>query len=79
MAAADCGLLDILCTASPPAKPVIFVGEPGLLPEFEMVLRAVAAPVFALSIIFLKKPLFFALGVVSPPKTPALSEIAELS
>jgi integral membrane sensor domain MASE1 len=42
-----------------------------------MVERALAAPVFAVvladSIIFLKKPLLFALGVPNPPRTPALS------
>ena len=46
----------------------------GLLP---MVDRALAAPVravdFAVSIIFLKKLLFFAFGAPSPPNTPAIS------
>lgn len=59
-----------------------FLGEPtrlgGLLPDADpMVLLALAAPVFAVvlavSIIFLKKPLFFAFGADKPPKTPAFS------
>jgi hypothetical protein len=33
-----------------------------------MLLRALAAPVFADSMIFLKKPLFFGLGATSPPR-----------
>ena len=52
-----------------------FVGELGLLPEELIVDLAFAAPVFAESIIFLKKPDFFAFGVVKPPKMPALSFI----
>jgi hypothetical protein len=76
IAAADCGLLETPATERPPANPVIFVGEPGRLPELEIVLLAFAAPVLALSIIFLKKPLFFAFGVERPPSTPALSEMA---
>jgi hypothetical protein len=35
-----------------------------------MLLLALAAPVFADSKIFLKKPCFLVLGVESPPKTP---------
>jgi hypothetical protein len=54
--------------------PVIFVGDPALLPVWlaEMVLLALAAPVFALSINFLKKPGFFALGVIKPPRPPVV-------
>jgi hypothetical protein len=75
--------------ARPPAIPVgplppnmLLVGLlfPALLPGrlvLPMVERALAAPVFAVvladSIIFLKKPLLFALGVPRPPSTPALS------
>jgi hypothetical protein len=46
--------------------------EPGLLivPEEDIVLRAFAAPVLAVSIIFLKNPLFLGVGVANPPSSP---------
>lgn len=64
--------------ALPPAIPVIFVGDPALLPVWlaDMVLLALAAPVFALSINFLKNPDFFAFGVVSPPSPPVPLRLA---
>jgi len=55
--------------------PTLLVGL--LLPEEPMVDLAFAAPVFAVvfavAIIFLKKPLFLAFGADSPPRIPALS------
>ena len=55
--------------------PARLVGR--LLADDPIVLLAFAAPVFAVvfavAIIFLKKPLFFALGAESPPNTPAFS------
>ena len=48
-----------------------------LLVEEPIVLLALAAPVFAVvlavAIIFLKNPLFLALGADSPPRMPAVS------
>jgi hypothetical protein len=58
---------------------MFFLGEPALLGGLPdaIELLALAAPVFAVvfavSIIFLKKPLFLALGAESPPSTPAVS------
>lgn len=63
-----------------PSGMVFFLGEPALLGGLPdaMLLLALAAPVFAVvfavSIIFLKKPLFLALGAESPPSTPAVSK-----
>jgi hypothetical protein len=57
----------------PLLKPIL-VGEGELIvpgaPMFPLVLAAV---VFALSMSFLKNPVFFALGVVKPPSPPMLS------
>ena len=58
---------------------MFFLGEPALLGGLPdaIVLLALAAPVFAVvfavSIIFLKNPLFLALGAERPPSTPAVS------
>jgi hypothetical protein len=58
---------------------MFFFGEPALLGGLPdaIELLALAAPVFAVvfavSIIFLKKPLFLALGAERPPSTPAVS------
>lgn len=83
-----CALSDELVTAVPPAIAVtpsgsmLFRGEAArleglLLVVDPIVLLAFAAPVlavvFAVSIIFLKKPLFFAFGAERPPKMPAFS------
>lgn len=64
----------------PPNMLLVGLCDPARLPGLlllPMVERALAAPVFAVvladSIIFLKKPLLFAFGVPSPPRTPALS------
>jgi hypothetical protein len=77
------------CTAVPPAIPVgpspsillaarlaarLAALDPGLEPD-AIVLRAVAAEVFAVSIIFRKKPLFFAFGAMSPPNGSAPSGV----
>lgn len=62
-----------------PSGMIPFLGEPALLGGLPdaIVLLALAAPVFAVvfavSIIFLKKPLFLALGAERPPSTPAVS------
>jgi hypothetical protein len=60
--------------AVPPTIPVNFVGDPALLPVWlaEMVLLALAAPVFALSINFLRNPCFLGFGVVKPPSPPVV-------
>lgn len=43
-------------------------GDPDLSPWAEMLLLALAAPVLAVSNIFLKKPCFLVFGVDKPPK-----------
>jgi hypothetical protein len=58
----------------------LFIGDGGCTAwPAAMLLLALAAPVLADSIIFLKKPLFLGLGAVKPPNTPPDSPMIAVS